>query len=208
MKDFYIVGITGGIATGKSTVLRMLKNFGAPIINIDEISHLITKTDGKAQSRIQDCFGEDIYLNGELDRKKLGKIIFSDPDARKALEEILHPVIQRKVFEEIDKLKKEHDFVFLEVPLLFETGMDAMCQEVWSISTKTDLQRLRLMARSNLSADEANARIAAQMPQEEKDAKSDTVIYNNKDTKYLTNAVEKNYKSLLKRVETFYGKKL
>jgi dephospho-CoA kinase len=138
----YVVGLTGGVSTGKSTILATLKELGAVVMSADEASHRLTAPGGEALPAIRETFGDAVFLpDGTLDRRALGDIVFHDPSCRRALEAIIHPAVQRSMLSEIEKAADDGErVVVMEVPLLFETGMDALCGEVWVATLDAESQ--------------------------------------------------------------------
>ena len=176
----YLIGLTGGIATGKSAAASYLESLGAVQIDADEISHALTAAGGEALPEIRETFGDGVFrADGTLDRRALGALVFADPARRRALEGIIHPRVQRIMMSRVDEAAQNGaKLVFLNVPLLFETGMDALCDETWVVQVKPETQLKRVMERDGLDEEQARERIASQMSQEEK-AERATVVVNN-----------------------------
>lgn len=169
-----MIGLTGGIACGKSHLSAALREHGAAVIDADAISRALTAKDGAALPLIRAHFGDAVFEGDALDRQKLGALIFADTQARCALNRIMHPLI----FEEIDAQIADYAgriAVVVDLPLLYETGFDARCAEVWAAFVDEAEQTKRLMQRG-LSAQEARLRINSQMPAAEKAARADHVI--------------------------------
>lgn len=192
----YVVGLTGGIASGKSTVSSTLARLGGIIIDADVISHQVTQPGSPGLRQIAKAFGSEVIsTDGSLDRKALGRIIFRDEDARKRLEAIIHPL----VFEEIEKslqrlshngqLQGEIQMAVLDVPLLFETGADKYADEVWVVWVERPTQEERLMKRDGYARDEAALRIDAQMPLWEKAGRATHIVNNQGDVEDTENQV-------------------
>lgn len=173
----YIIGLTGGIGTGKSEAAKFLASLGAVHLDADAISHALTAPGGEALEPIRAEFGDEMFLDdGTLDRRALADLTFSDPERRRALEAILHPRIQREIMRGIDRAAEEGaKVVILDVPLLFETGMDALCDETWVLSADSETQVARVMMRDRIEREQAEARIQSQMPADEK-AKLATLV--------------------------------
>ncbi len=199
----YMLGLTGGIACGKSTVARKLEELGAVHIDADEISRSLTAPGGSALARIREEFGPGVFnADGTLDRRALGAVVFSDDAQRRALEGILHPMIQRRMLEISDEAEKEGKKVcVLNVPLLFETAMDAMCDGVWVVSLPQEKQILRIMNRDGLTREQAMARINAQMPTAEKEERATHVFFTDKSESETMREVEHRYRDLLRAIE-------
>lgn len=179
-----VAGLTGGIATGKSTVSSFLREAGAVIIDADAIARDVVKKDLPAWHEIVGVFGKGILLpDGEIDRIRLGKIIFRDSSKKEILNKIVHPRVIQKVSELIDKIGKESpdSIVVLDVPLLIEAGMDNGLDDVILVYTPEEIQIKRLIERDGLSYDDAISRIRSQMPIEKKKNFSTIIIDNSGD---------------------------
>jgi dephospho-CoA kinase len=197
-----IIGLTGNIASGKSTVLKMLSELGAVIIDADRIGHKVLQPHSEAWQEVCQIFGREILTAGdEIDRGKLGKLVFSDPQARKRLDQITHPQIRKLVEEEIKRLAGEgFELVVLEAPLLIEAGWTDLVNQVWVIRTSeaTAIQRLR--RRFGFSEEEAKARLNSQLPVDEKAKYADVVIETDSEDIALVKAqVESAWRNLLGR---------
>lgn len=166
----YVVGLTGGIACGKSHVSRELRALGVPVMDADAISHGLTGPEGAALPAIRQAFGDGVFDGETLNRKALGALVFSDDEKRGQLEGILHPLILRTMLEET--AASQAPIVAWDVPLLYETGLDRQCDEVWCVYITLDEQLKRVMRRDHLSQQDAQARIDSQMPMEEKKARA------------------------------------
>lgn len=176
---YKIIGLTGGIASGKTTVSDYLKERGYTVLDADAYSRKTTAKNGPAIPAIKQAFGHDIVnTGGELDRKKLGSIIFNDADKRRQLNEIVHPLIRDMMNSDEQKFIEE-GHVFLDIPLLFENGLNERCDFVVTVFVDRDTQIKRLTARNNLSIEEAEARINSQMPLAEKVRMSEYRLDNN-----------------------------
>lgn len=173
----YIIGLTGGIGCGKSEAAACLEALGAYRIDADGISRKLTAQGGEALPAIRGQFGNEVFFpDGTLDRRRLGGIVFSSVQHRRMLEAIIHPIVQRTALAEIERVSAEGvPVVVLEVPLLFECGMDVLCDETWVVTASPETQLLRVMARG-LSEQEARDRISSQMPAEEKAARATRII--------------------------------
>lgn len=166
-----IIGLTGGIASGKSTVASFLKELGAYVIDADQVAREIVRPEGSAYQDIVREFGEGILnTNGEINRGKLGEIIFRNPSAREKLNEITHPRVYQEINKKIEERKKEDPtgIIVLEIPLLIETGMTETVDEVWLAALPEELQIKRLIERNGYTKEEAEDRIKSQMPLNEK----------------------------------------
>ncbi len=181
----YIIGLTGGIATGKSTVSSILRQLGAQVIDADEIARALTMPGAQGLKDLVKALGPDILsYGGVLDRKKLGDILFGDEKARAIVNSILHPLIIEKIRNTLDDFNRlaapggEGLRVVLDVPLLFETGIDTLCDEVWVVAVGPELQIERLKERNGYSREEALLRIGSQMGLDEKIQRAHRVIDN------------------------------
>lgn len=189
----YILGLTGGIASGKSTVSAYLAQNGALIIDADLIARQVVAKKSSGLKQIVAKFGGEILTaSGELDRKKLGKLVFSNKDLLKALTDITGPLIRTEILREIEAAKKAQvKLVVLDIPLLFETGYQTLCDKVMVVTIPSKLQLERVMKRDNLSAAEARKRIANQLPASKRNELADVLIDNSK-------SVAETYQQVLK----------
>ena len=169
----YVIGLTGGIACGKSNLSSALKAAGARVIDADEISRSLTAQGGPALPAIRTKWGEKVFDGERLNRRALAQIIYRDPEERQALNGIIHPLVFREMRRQMEE---SPGVVVLDVPLLFETGMDQWCDEIWCAYLPQKQQVRRLMARDGITGREALRRIRAQMPTLAKAKKSRHVI--------------------------------
>ena len=161
----YKIGLTGGIASGKSTVAAMLRDLGAPVIDADALSRELTALGGAALPAILERFGNAVFDGEALDRRALGALIFADEAERDALNEIIHPLVLAGMDAQIDALAANGErAAVLEIPLLFEIGYDSRVDEVWLTALPRETQLRRLIARDGLTEAEAAARIDSQWP--------------------------------------------
>jgi dephospho-CoA kinase len=191
------IGLTGGIASGKTTVGQILADCGAVIIDSDLLAREAVEpgTDGLAQ--IVRRFGDRVISDGRLDRAELGRIIFADARARRDLEAIIHPAVRRRAAE-LETAAGPDAVVVQMIPLLVETGQQDRFDAVIVVDVPEHLQRERLMARNRLSAEEADARIAAQATRDQRNAAATVVIDNsNPDREDLRQRVEAVYRELI-----------
>lgn len=189
-----IVGITGGIGTGKSSVSKYLISLGYKVIDTDIISKDVSN-DLTFLETIEREFGSAYIVNGILDRKKMGELIFNDKDANKKLTSIIHPLIKQRVIEEIKTCHQK--LVFIDVPLLYESGFDDLCNQVICVYSTLDKNVDRLMRRDNLTQEEALVRINSQMNLEIKKQKAHFIIDNSLDLCYTYKQVDKVINKLL-----------
>jgi len=176
-----IAGLTGGIASGKSTVAAVLAEAGARIVDADRIAREATRTGTAVHAAIVAHFGRGLLLpDGEIDRRRLGEIVFSDPVEKQVLESLIHPWVREEIARRLERIRCEapEAVVILDVPLLFEAGMHRGLQEVIVVYAPEAAQLARLMARDRLAPEEALTRIRSQMPIEQKKALATRVIDN------------------------------
>lgn len=175
-----IIGLTGGIASGKSSVAQLLERLGAAVVDADRLAREVVEPGQEALAAIVAAFGTGV-LNGDgtLNRAALGQIVFGDPQARRTLESITHPAIKRLAREKLDRLEEAGvETAFYVAPLLFEAGSAARFSEIWVVYLDRETQLERLMARDGLDREQALARIASQMPMEQKKRLGQLVIDN------------------------------
>ena len=173
-----VIAITGGIASGKTTVLNHLKKLGAACIDADAISRTLTAPGGAALPAIRQAFGQGVFQqDGALNRRALGALVFGDGEARGRLNGIVHPLVRAEMERQLRRLRLQGERVaVLDVPLLYESGMETLADEVWLVAVPAEVQLQRLMARDGYTREEALARIHSQMPLEQKRARADLVI--------------------------------
>lgn len=173
-----VIAITGGIASGKTMVLNHLKALGAACIDADAISRTLTAPGGAALPAIRQAFGQGVFQqDGALNRRALGALVFGDGEARGRLNAIVHPLVRAEMERQLRRLRLQGERVaVLDVPLLYESGMETLADEVWLVAVPAEVQLQRLMARDGYTREEALARIHSQMPLEQKRARADLVI--------------------------------
>jgi dephospho-CoA kinase len=184
-----LLGLTGNIGCGKSTVLRRLRDLGAYTIDADRKIHEILRKGGPAYRPVVSEFGPGILAeDGEIDRRALGQVVFSDPEKLRLLEEIEHPIVRRAIDDEISEADKP--VVVLDAIKLIESGWADKCDTVWAVTCTRDDQIERLMSTRGYPREEAEMRIDAQAPQEQKVARADVVLVNSGTLEDLDLAVE------------------
>ncbi|MBC7527757.1 MAG: dephospho-CoA kinase [Chthonomonadaceae bacterium] len=180
-----IIGVTGGIATGKSTVMRLLSLKGVTVFSADEAAKAVLSPGGKTLFAIKQVFGSEVFTpQGSLDRQLLAKRIFAEPEMRLQLERITHPPLLSLLKAQITLEQYESSpskMIAVEVPLLFETNLESWFDQIIVVETSLELQRERLRQRNHLSEGEIESRLAAQMPLSEKIKRAD-VVFNNEAT--------------------------
>ena len=170
-----IIGVTGGIASGKSNVCNIIKNMGFEVIDCDEISYRLSKKGCPIYDEILKAFGNDYLLdNGEIDRKKLGRLIFNDTKKKELLNKISHPIIIKEIKRRIDN--SENELIFLEAPLLYEAHIENLCDKVICVFLNKKHQVERLMERDGIDEDFALAKIHSQMDLDFKKSLANYVI--------------------------------
>ena len=182
-RTFLLVGLTGGIATGKSTVAETLRGLGADVIDADQLAREVVAPGAPALAEIVREFGDVLNPDGSLDRKKLGAIVFNDAARRKRLEAITHPAIRQRFLARLEALAaRGYDgLVFFDAPVMIESGNYRTMDRLVVVFTDEATQRRRLMARDGMAEAEASARMATQMPVIDKAKLADYVIDNTGD---------------------------
>ncbi|MCA0982513.1 dephospho-CoA kinase [Halobacillus yeomjeoni] len=176
-----VVGLTGSIASGKSTVSNMFRNLNIPVIDADQLSREVVEPEQPAYEKIVRLFGEEVlHDDGAINRKKLGKIIFGDEEKRKALNEIVHPEVRKEMVHRRDFYKtQQYPAVVLDIPLLFESNLTSYVDRTLVVYVDEETQLKRLMERDQSSREDAEQRINSQMSLNEKAEMADAVIDNN-----------------------------
>lgn len=195
-----LIGLTGGIASGKSTVSRMLRELGAHVLDADELAREAVAPGSPALEEISGRFPFAVAPDRTLDRAKLGEWIFSRPEERAALEAILHPRIRELFRQRTEALTRAgvREVVY-EAPLLIENGLDALMDAVLLVAAPREVQLSRLMARNQLTRAQAEARLASQLPLEEKVKRATVVIDNADDLARTREQVERAWQALTAR---------
>jgi dephospho-CoA kinase len=202
-----IVGLTGGIVGGKSTVASMFKNLGAKIVDADKLGHSVILPHKPAWKKITRLFGKDILQNDlTIDRGKLGKIVFTNQTLLKKLNEITHPEIIKLIKKEINlainKTHRQEKILIIDAALIYEAKIDRLMDKIMVVYINKDEQVKRLIRRNNLSKEEAFQRIKSQMPMKEKIKMADYVIDNSNSLDKTREQVETIWQSLVSRKES------
>jgi phosphopantetheine adenylyltransferase/dephospho-CoA kinase len=190
------IGLTGGIASGKSSVTQHLAAKGAHIIDADRVGHEVIAPGGAAYQEVIDAFGPEIVApDRTIDRRKLGAIVFGNKEKLQALNRISHPRMAARMAQEIAAVRsrpaaKRPRLIVLEAAILLEAGWDTLCDAVWAVEAPTELSISRLMARNNLSLEGAQARFSAQITNEERAARAHKVIRNTGSMDFLLAQVD------------------
>lgn len=194
-----IIGLTGGIASGKSTVSRYLIEQGLDVLDADKLVHALQAPGGRLYEALVAHFGAGILDQaGHLDRPKLAEMIFSSPEQMAASSHLQDGIIREALKQELDSLLTKEAVVVLDIPLLFEKGYEAWCDQVWLVAVDEETQLNRLMSRNGYPVEDAQKRMASQMPLAEKRQKAHAIIDNN-------GSLEETYKqvqSLLERLNS------
>lgn len=175
-----IIGITGGIASGKSTVTEFLRQQGYQVIDADQVVHELQEPGGRLYQALLSAFGPAILQeDGRLNRPKLGAMIFGNPQLLAQSSQLQNEIIREELARRRDLLAETEDFFFMDLPLLFELEYDNWFDQIWLVDVTEETQLSRLMARNVLSQEEAEKRIAAQLSLQEKRKRADVLIENN-----------------------------
>lgn len=178
-----IVGLTGGISSGKSTVSSYLKQLKIPVIDADEVARKVVEPNSQGAREIRKTFGSDVFEeDGSLNRQKLGALIFSNAENRQKLDDLLQPLIKIMILDEIEEYRQKGEtMIVLDLPLLFEKHYEKLCEEIIVVYVPRELQLERLMKRNQYTKQEALSRIDSQLSIEEK-RKRATVLLDNQGT--------------------------
>jgi dephospho-CoA kinase len=199
MPNKYVIGLTGNIATGKSLVLHMLEELGAYTIDADDLAHVLMRRGGPLYDSIVKEFGRNILgKDVEIDRGKLGSIVFCDPQALSRLDAVTHPSIKQVIRQLV--AGAEASVVVIEAIKLIESSIASDCDVVWVVVSPEDAQIERLMTRSNMSREQALSRVEAQAPQDEKVARADVVIDNSGDVLKTWQSVRRQFAQIPKTI--------
>ncbi len=193
------VGLTGGIGAGKSTAAEMLRNLGAFVVHADQLGHETYSTGGTARRSVLERFGNGILGDdGEIDRARLGGIVFGDKNERLALEGIVWPEIRKLMSTRLSEAEAAGAGVaVVEAAVLLEAGWEDLFDQVWTVETPREMAKARLMARQSISASEADARLKAQLASEDRAKRSSVVIENSGTVEELKSAVSAAYENLI-----------
>lgn len=182
-----LVGLTGGIATGKSTFAAALRACGAPVIDADRLARAAVAKGSPGLAAVVAAFGPDVLgPDGELDRRRMAARVFADPAARARLEAVVHPVVRALFRDEVARLEAAgHRLAFYDVPLLYEARLEREVELVVVVWAPREVQLARLVARDGVTPAEAEARLAAQLPVDDKAARADVLVVNDGDAPAL-----------------------
>lgn len=176
----YRIGLTGGIASGKSTVSALLSKEGIPVIDADQLSRRVVEPGSQTMEKIRKVFGDDLFSpDGRLNREKMAQIIFSDEDKRQVLNEIVHPAVWKETEKGLWQLQREgFPLAVLDAPLLIESGWQLRVESIWVVRSTLEQQVRRMQLRNGYSEKEAMSRISRQMPTAYQMNYADVVIDN------------------------------
>jgi dephospho-CoA kinase len=181
-----LVGLTGGLGAGKSTVARMLADRGAILVDADELARRALEPGSRAYREVCDLFGDEVVTaSGELDRAAIAATVFSDPERRRALESIVHPEVFRMLAETVEARRGTEDIIVFDAPLIVETGFHEACDVVVVVTALEEDRVARTVRNRGMTADQARARIGAQIGDAEREAVADVVIRNDSDVDQL-----------------------
>lgn len=194
-----VIGLTGGIASGKSTISSELKKLGLPVFDADEVSRNAVAKGSSGLTLVAEAFGKEYLTDGgELNREKVSALVFSDKQALKKLEAIIHGIVWQDAENFLAECRKNQcQAAVLDVPLLIECGWHKKVDQVWLVAVSVEQQVVRAMARSGMSESDVRKRIALQMPLEEKKLYADVVIDNSGSLAETLAAVDKEVKNIL-----------
>ncbi len=188
-----IIGLTGGIGSGKSTVTDYLIARGFPVLDADKIAREIVLPGSEMLIQLVSVFGKTILMqDGSLDRKKLGAIVFSDTEKKKTLDGLMHTRILELIHDRILQYREDsvHKVIFIDAPLLFETGLDKSASEIWVIDVDEETRIKRIMERDGLKREDIAMRISNQMTRDEKNKRADVILDNTGDQETLYQQIE------------------
>ncbi len=194
-----VIGITGGIGSGKSTASQILGELGAEVIDADQVGHKIYLPDTPGWREIVEAYGDDVLApDRTIDRSKLGPIVFADPKALETLNKITHGKIFSFIQGQIDYIRQKQltNIVVVEAAILLEAGWQSLVEQLWVVAASIEVVIDRLQTYKNFTEEQARARIAAQLSNEERIAQADKVIWNNHGLAELRQAVEEAWQSL------------
>jgi dephospho-CoA kinase len=195
-----LVGLTGGLGAGKSTVARMLAERGAVIVDADDLARRALDPGTRAHQQVYDLFGDEVLTPaGEIDRTAVARIVFEDPEKRRALESITHPEVFRILAEEVETLRGTDAVVVFDAPLIVETGFNEACDAVLVVTARPEVRMDRVMRERHMSEDESRRRIDAQVSDEEREAVADVVIRNDGSLEELARVVNEVWRDLQDR---------
>lgn len=203
-----VIGLTGGIASGKSTVTQFFREHDVPVIDADLLGHKTYEPGTPTFKQVVEAFGDDLVAeDGTIDRKVLGGKVFGKPDELKRLTDIVWPGIRALASEEIEGYRSAgHNLVVLEAAVLFEAGWEDLVDEIWVVVVDEDQAVERLASRNGLDEESARARISSQLSNEERRSRADIVIENTSTLEALQAAIEREWDALQQRLTAAAGR--
>jgi dephospho-CoA kinase len=204
----HVIGLTGGIASGKSTVARFFRDHNVPVIDADVLGHRTYDPGTETFAQVVKAFGDDLVApDGTIDRRVLGGKVFGKPEELKRLTDIVWPGIRRLANEDLAQFETAgNELAVLEAAVLFEAGWEDLTDEIWVVVVEPGLAVGRLAARNGLDPEAARARIASQLSNAERTARADVVIENNKGLDELEAEIGAAWEELQKRLQTAAGR--
>lgn len=204
----HVIGLTGGIASGKSTVTRFFRDRSVPVIDADILGHRTYEPGSDTFAQVVATFGQDLVAaDGTIDRKVLGAKVFGKPDELKKLTDIVWPGIRKLASQELAEFETGGNSVaVLEAAVLFEAGWEDLCDEIWVVVVEPDLAVERLGSRNGLDPEAARARINSQLSNAERTARTDVVIENNSSLEALEGSIATAWQQLQQRLQTAAGR--
>ncbi|UTH14901.1 dephospho-CoA kinase [Macrococcus equipercicus] len=196
-----VIGLTGGIASGKSTVSELLRGYGFAVVDADVASRTAVAAGSDGLQEVIAVFGGEAVIDGEMNRPYIGQLVFNDPEKRAALNSIIHPRVREIMALEKRAALQNGRHVVMDIPLLYENKLEATVDEAWVVYVPEHLQLERLMKRNDMTQEAAAARIASQLAIEEKKARADVVIDNSGDLQTLEQHVKKAVEQFFERNE-------
>ncbi len=204
----HVIGLTGGIASGKSTVTRFFRDKNVPVIDADILGHRTYEPGSDTFAQVVATFGQELVApDGTIDRKVLGAKVFGKPDELKKLTEIVWPGIRKLASQELAEFETAGNAIaVLEAAVLFEAGWEDLCDEIWVVVVEPDLAVERLGSRNGLDPEAARARINSQLSNAERTARADVVIENNSSLEALEGSIASAWEQLQQRLQTAAGR--
>jgi len=200
-ESMLVIGLTGGIGTGKSVVSEQMQALGAVLINADRVGHEAYTPESEGWHAVVSAFGKEILQDsGEIDRRKLGGIVFSDPERLAELNRIMHPRIMSMIGDQLDELRSQGvQVAVVEAAVLLEAGWEPLVDEVWATDSPVGVLIQRLQARNGMSEEEVRKRLGSQMDRSERLARVDVVVDNSRDMAHLEKTVNSLWDSRVKK---------
>jgi dephospho-CoA kinase len=194
----YVIGITGNLGSGKSTVLHMLEKLGAKAIDADNLTHEVMAPGTPVWRAVGEAFGPDIIKGEEIDRERLAAIVFSDEEALRRLEAIVHPAVEEAIWQMVAEAAEK--VVAIEAIRLVERGANKLCHELWVVTCSPEKQRERLLAQGRYSEEEIEQRLKAQGPEADKVELADVIIDNSGSEEETWKQVKREWRRVQRRL--------